>query len=218
MLSRRCIFNVNSRVIIQVPVQGLGAVFAAGAYVVPSWQAGLGPNSNIGGLTAAVLSPVGGFGKFLVVLLVLTIPSATNPTMYTVCTSFMAISPVFAKLPRFVIALLAVAVYVRKPSLLWVKTNELLFHADACLSRSWVHQGSTLHCRRFLVCHPIFDSPTECSSLNQASLDTGLLPGPQSSLRNTSCFDAAAGMRMTSCTPGTNQLSSRLDMRLYSPL
>ena len=146
------ISDVNSLVVVQVPVQGLGAVFAAGAYVVPSWQVGLGPNSNIGGLIAAVLAPVGGFGKFLVVLLVLIIPSATNPTMYTVCTSFMAISPVFAKLPRFVIAILAVAVYVCMLSLLQTGTHKLLVLIDACLFLSWAHRDSTLRYRRFSVC------------------------------------------------------------------
>lgn len=87
----------------------LGAVFAAAAYTVPSWQAGLGNGNDVGGIVAAVLEPVGGFGKFLVVLLALTTPSASAPTLYTICTSFMTVSSIFAKIPRFVIAILATA-------------------------------------------------------------------------------------------------------------
>lgn len=127
-------------------MHALGAVLAAGAYVVPSWKVGLGPDSNVGGLIAAVLSPLGGFGKFLIVLLVLTIPSGTNPTLYTVCTSFMAISPSLAKVPRFVIALFAIAMYVNNFSFIMRKTH---YHpirsfddAERFRCLSLVHQGS----------------------------------------------------------------------------
>lgn len=61
----------------------LGAAFAAMAPGVPSWETGFGDGSNVGGLIAAILEPAGGFGKFLVVLIALSIPSACAPTMYT---------------------------------------------------------------------------------------------------------------------------------------
>lgn len=82
------------------------------AYDVPSWQAGLGPESNVGGLIAAVLDPLGGFGKFLLVLLALSVTSASSPTLYIICTSTMTVSESLAKLPRFVLAIVATAVYV----------------------------------------------------------------------------------------------------------
>lgn len=93
----------------QVPVHLIGAAFTAAAPYVPAWDAGLNSATNVGGLVAAVLQPVGGFGKFLLVLLSLTTPSASAPTMYTVCTSFMTIAPVFARVPRFVFAIVSTA-------------------------------------------------------------------------------------------------------------
>ncbi|THH31816.1 hypothetical protein EUX98_g2368 [Antrodiella citrinella] len=94
------------------PVHMLGATFAAASHSVPAWQAGLGNGNNVGGLVAAVLEPVGGFGKFLLVMLALATPSASAPTLYTVCTSFMTVSKVFAKIPRFLIAVLATAIAI----------------------------------------------------------------------------------------------------------
>ena len=90
----------------------LGAAFAAAATSVPAWQAGLGDGGNLGGLVAAVLAPTGRFGKFLLVMLSLTAPSACAPTMYTVCMSFMTVHRAFARLPRFVVAAISTAVYV----------------------------------------------------------------------------------------------------------
>ncbi|KAI0088274.1 permease for cytosine/purines, uracil, thiamine, allantoin-domain-containing protein [Irpex rosettiformis] len=95
-----------------VPVHLIGAAFTAAAAYVPAWGAGLNSATNVGGLVAAVLQPIGGFGKFLLVLLALTTPSASAPTMYTVCTSFMTIAPVFARVPRFVFAIVSTAILI----------------------------------------------------------------------------------------------------------
>ncbi|KAI9056492.1 hypothetical protein FKP32DRAFT_1469921 [Trametes sanguinea] len=95
-----------------VPVHILGAAFAATAMSVPSWSAGLGDGNDVGGLVAAILAPTGRFGKFLLVMLSLTAPSACAPTMYTVCMSFMTIHRAFARVPRFVIALVSTAVLI----------------------------------------------------------------------------------------------------------
>ncbi|EKM56968.1 uncharacterized protein PHACADRAFT_142025 [Phanerochaete carnosa HHB-10118-sp] len=80
----------------------IGAIFAASAIPVPSWEAGFDNGNSVGGLIQAVLSPLGGFGKFLTVLLALSIPSACAPTMYTFASSFMTIAGMFAKIPRWV--------------------------------------------------------------------------------------------------------------------
>ncbi|KAI0332191.1 hypothetical protein GY45DRAFT_1218764, partial [Cubamyces sp. BRFM 1775] len=96
-----------------VPAHMLGAAFAAAAMsTVPTWGAGLGDGNDVGGLVAAVLAPTGGFGKLLLVLLSLTAPSACAPTMYTVCTSFMTVHRSFARVPRFLIAVVSTAVLI----------------------------------------------------------------------------------------------------------
>ncbi|RDX42874.1 hypothetical protein OH76DRAFT_1447780 [Lentinus brumalis] len=95
-----------------MPAHMLGAAFAAAATSVPSWQAGLGDGNDVGGLVAAILRPTGRGGKFLLVMLSLTAPSACAPTMYTVCTSFMTVHRAFARLPRFVVAVVSTAILI----------------------------------------------------------------------------------------------------------
>ncbi|KAK7683805.1 hypothetical protein QCA50_013181 [Cerrena zonata] len=94
------------------PVHIIGAAFTAAAPYVTTWQEGLGNGNDVGGLVGAILAPAGGFGKFLLVLLALSTPSACAPTLYTVCTSFMTISTVFAKIPRSIIAVVSTAILI----------------------------------------------------------------------------------------------------------
>ncbi|PIL29169.1 transporter [Ganoderma sinense ZZ0214-1] len=105
-------YNYLGFFVSSVPAHMLGAAFAAATVSVPSWRAGLGDGGDVGGLVAAVLAPTGKFGKFLLVLLSLTAPSACAPTMYTACTSFMTVHRAFARLPRFVVAVMSTIVVI----------------------------------------------------------------------------------------------------------
>ncbi|KAI0042800.1 hypothetical protein FA95DRAFT_1547177 [Auriscalpium vulgare] len=99
--------------IASLPAHVLGAVFAASAPAVPAWQAGLGDsNSNIGGLIGAVLATAGGFGKFMTVVIALTIPSVVSPTMYSFGTCFMAVQPFLAIIPRYCYVVLFTAILI----------------------------------------------------------------------------------------------------------
>ena len=86
-----------------------GAAFACAAPFVPFWNAGYEDGSNAGGLFQAVLSPSRGFGKFLTVLVALSVPSTCAPTMYSFGTSFMNVAPLFAKVPRNAYAIVSAA-------------------------------------------------------------------------------------------------------------
>ena len=85
----------------------LGAAFAASASAVPAWQEGLGDGSNAGGLTGAILAEAGGFGKFMTVVLALSVSGTCAPAMYTFGTSLMTIWPIFARVPRYVYGFIA---------------------------------------------------------------------------------------------------------------
>lgn len=50
----------------------IGAAFATALASNPSWMSGY-ESGRVGGLVGAVLEPVGGFGKFLTVLLALSV-------------------------------------------------------------------------------------------------------------------------------------------------
>ncbi|KAF9003919.1 purine-cytosine permease [Cyathus striatus] len=90
----------------------LGAAFAAASPGVPSWEAGFDNGNDVGGLIGAILAPANGFGKFLIVMISLSVPSACAPTMYTFGMSFMTISPFFAKIPRYVFTLISEAILI----------------------------------------------------------------------------------------------------------
>ncbi|KAJ8502259.1 hypothetical protein ONZ51_g125 [Trametes cubensis] len=90
----------------------LGAAFAAAAPGVPSWEAGFDGGNNVGGLLQAVLKPSGGFGKFLTVLVALSVPSACAPTMYTFASSLMTIHVWFARVPRYVYTIISEAILI----------------------------------------------------------------------------------------------------------
>ncbi|KAF8804560.1 hypothetical protein BYT27DRAFT_7107291 [Phlegmacium glaucopus] len=90
----------------------IGAAFAAAAPGIPSWITGFQEGSNVGGLLAPVLAPAGGFGRFLLVLIALSTLSACAPTIYTFGNSFMAITPLFARVPRYVFTVVSTAILI----------------------------------------------------------------------------------------------------------
>ncbi|KAG7097732.1 hypothetical protein E1B28_005052 [Marasmius oreades] len=94
------------------PGHVVGAVLAAAAPAVPSWKAGLEDGQNFGNFLAAVLAPVGGFGKFLMVIATLTLPAQSATSMYSFGVSLMSISWVFTKIPRYVYSVIATAVVI----------------------------------------------------------------------------------------------------------
>ncbi|KAJ6572146.1 permease for cytosine/purines, uracil, thiamine, allantoin-domain-containing protein [Mycena capillaripes] len=90
----------------------IGAAFAAAAPGVPSWAAGYNNGNDLGGLVSAVLEPSGRFGKCLVVLMALAVSASSAPTMYSFGFSLMNISGGFAKVPRYVYAIIATGICI----------------------------------------------------------------------------------------------------------
>lgn len=86
---------------LQITLQCLGAAAAISAPSVPNWVAGY-TNGNVGGLIDAMLSPVGKFGKFLMVLLSLSVTATTAPIIYSICIDFQIIIPPLVAVPRYV--------------------------------------------------------------------------------------------------------------------
>ena len=95
----------------QVPLQCLGAACAIAAPTVPSWAVAF-EGDNVGGLLAEMLSPVGTFGKFLVVLLAINLAADIAATFYSITLNFQILIPRLVALPRYLLAPAATAVYV----------------------------------------------------------------------------------------------------------
>ncbi|EPQ53521.1 NCS cytosine-purine permease [Gloeophyllum trabeum ATCC 11539] len=94
-----------------VSVQCLGAAVANVAPLVPSWEAGYA-DGNVGGLLQAMLAPTGGFGKFLTVLLSLSVTANMAMTMYSFCLNVQVFVPFLVALPRYVFSLVATAIII----------------------------------------------------------------------------------------------------------
>ncbi|EJU01056.1 cytosine-purine permease [Dacryopinax primogenitus] len=92
-----------------VIIQILGAAFAIGMGNVPEWQDAYNTNS-VGGLLEAVLRPAGNFGKFLTVLLALSVTANTAPTIYSFCLIFQVFIPPARYVPRYVFSILGFAI------------------------------------------------------------------------------------------------------------
>ncbi|EIN08700.1 cytosine-purine permease [Punctularia strigosozonata HHB-11173 SS5] len=92
-----------------VTLQCLGAAVANSVSLVPSWEAGY-TDGNVGGLIGAMLEPVGGFGKFLLVLMALSTVANVAPTFYSFCLSFQVAAAFTARVPRYVFSIVATAI------------------------------------------------------------------------------------------------------------
>ncbi|KAF5344051.1 hypothetical protein D9757_013888 [Collybiopsis confluens] len=93
----------------------IGAAFAAAAPAIPSWEAGLGDGGDFGHFLAAILEPVGGFGKFLIVVGALTVTAPCPGEREFINfqgVSLMSISPWLARVPRYIYSLICTAIVI----------------------------------------------------------------------------------------------------------
>ncbi|KAF8067891.1 cytosine-purine permease [Lyophyllum atratum] len=94
-----------------VTLQCLGAAVAVAASSVPDWDAGY-TGGNVGGLLEAMLHPTKGFGKFLTVLLSLSVTGNIAATFYSFTLNFQVFIPPLVAVPRYVFSLVATAIVI----------------------------------------------------------------------------------------------------------
>ncbi|PPQ72986.1 hypothetical protein CVT24_000299 [Panaeolus cyanescens] len=94
-----------------VTLQCLGAAVVVATPFVPSWEEGYS-GGDVGGLLHAMLSPVGNFGKFLTVLLSLSVAANIAATFYSFSINIQVFMPFLLGVPRYVFSLVAAAVVV----------------------------------------------------------------------------------------------------------
>jgi len=93
-----------------VPLQIMGAAFAAAAPAIPEWNEAYA-NGDVGNLIRVIVSQgSANYGAFLTVLLALSVTANTSPTIYSFCLSFQVFVPWFARLPRYVFSVIAFAI------------------------------------------------------------------------------------------------------------
>lgn len=90
----------------------LGAAIAGALPNRPSWQEGYDTNS-VGGVLGAMLTPVGGFGKFLLVLMALSVLANVIGTVYALSLNFQALLFVVSvRIPRIVYAVVLTVIII----------------------------------------------------------------------------------------------------------
>jgi len=94
-----------------VTIQCLGAAVAVSAPLVPAWNDGY-TNGSVGGLIEAMLQPAGNFGKFLTVLMALSVTGNVAPTLYSFGLNCQISLPFLVVVPRYVFSLVATAVII----------------------------------------------------------------------------------------------------------
>ncbi|KAI1433348.1 permease for cytosine/purines, uracil, thiamine, allantoin-domain-containing protein [Xylaria sp. CBS 124048] len=94
-----------------VPLMVLGAAIGGATANNVAWSEGYAKYS-VGGVLDAMLHPAGGFGKFVAVLLALSILGNLAASMYSISLDFQLLIPFFVRIPRFVFAIVYVVVAI----------------------------------------------------------------------------------------------------------
>ncbi|KAI5460344.1 permease for cytosine/purines, uracil, thiamine, allantoin-domain-containing protein [Mariannaea sp. PMI_226] len=94
-----------------VPLMVLGAAMAGVLPNVDAWNEAYN-NAGTGGVLAAMLSSAGGFGKFILVILSLTLLGNSGGSMYAITLNFQTLIPGLHKVPRYVFAIVVTVITI----------------------------------------------------------------------------------------------------------
>ncbi|KAM0563253.1 hypothetical protein ACHAPJ_000971 [Fusarium lateritium] len=93
------------------PLLILGAAIGGAIPNVESWQTAW-DTFGIGGVLAEMLEPAGGFGKFVLVVLALSVVGNMVLSSYSVALCLQMLVPAFAKVPRFFFIIVTLAIMI----------------------------------------------------------------------------------------------------------
>lgn len=94
-----------------ITLMTLGAAIGATVPVIPEWNEAY-ENNSIGGIMFAMLLPAGGFGKFVTIILALSVIANTGPSIYSVSLNFQILFPGLHRIPRIVHTVIATAILI----------------------------------------------------------------------------------------------------------
>lgn len=89
----------------------LGAAIGGATPNVPTWSEGFA-NHNVGGVLQAMLIPAGGFGRFVAVLLSLSVVGNLAAAMYSISLNFQILVPYFLRISRLVFSVVYTCVVI----------------------------------------------------------------------------------------------------------
>lgn len=94
-----------------VPLMVLGAAIGGATPNIESWADGY-DRWIVGGVLQAMLLPAGGFGRFVAVLLSLSVVGNLSAAMYSISLNFQILLPFFTRIPRNVFAIVYTIVVI----------------------------------------------------------------------------------------------------------
>ncbi|OTA65747.1 hypothetical protein K449DRAFT_391709 [Hypoxylon sp. EC38] len=89
----------------------LGAAIGGAITSIPEWQESY-DETQVGGVLATMLSRAGGFGKFVVVVLSLTLLGNIAATMYSITLNFQILIPQLVVVPRYMFSIVVTAIVI----------------------------------------------------------------------------------------------------------
>ncbi|KAL5349222.1 hypothetical protein ACLOAV_005510 [Pseudogymnoascus australis] len=93
------------------PLLVLGAAIGGAVPNVPEWNAAYLVNS-VGGIVTAMLSPAGGFGKFVAVILALSVIGSIAISTYSIALNMQMFLPILTRAPRAAFSIITTAVLI----------------------------------------------------------------------------------------------------------
>lgn len=105
---RLFLYGYAGLVIPPVLLLTLGAAIGGAVTRVPAWEAGYESHA-VGGVLGAMLAPAGGFGKFVLVVLSLTLLGNIAATMYSITLNFQILAPQLVAVPRYAFSIVITA-------------------------------------------------------------------------------------------------------------
>lgn len=94
-----------------VVLMTLGAAIGATVPVIPEWSDAYDINS-IGGVMDAMLRPAGGFGRFVTLILALSVIANTAPSVYSLSLNFQILIPGLHRIPRIIHVITCTAILI----------------------------------------------------------------------------------------------------------
>lgn|SRR5688572_11990463 len=94
-----------------VPLMVLGAAIGGATPNIESWSEGY-DKFIVGGVLQAMLLPAGGFGRFVAVLLSLSVVGNLAAAMYSISLNFQLLIPIFVRVPRNLFAIVYTCVAI----------------------------------------------------------------------------------------------------------
>lgn len=94
-----------------IPLLILGAAIGGAIPNVPDWDAANTANS-VGGVVTAMLSPAGGFGKFIAVILALSVIGNIAVSMYSIALNMQMFLPILTRVPRAAFSIITTGVLI----------------------------------------------------------------------------------------------------------